>query len=122
MPQAPGTPCTVPGCPEIGPAGKCPKHKLELDKQRPNAHDRGYDREWREEVRAPYLAAFPYCQAPNCEALAIDVHHRDGQGPQGDNTWPNLEGLCHSHHSRHTASENIGFNRHRQNQIGRAHV
>ena len=85
-------------------------HKHRSKDKRPSASRRGYDAKWMQ-TRRSYLSAFPICQwHEGCIREATDVHHLDGQGPKGDkgHDWGNLQGLCHSHHSRLTATEQPG--------------
>jgi 5-methylcytosine-specific restriction protein A len=97
-------------CGSIQPQG----HKHRAKDTRPSARARGYDQRW-EQTRASYLAAFPICQhKAGCLEPATQVHHLDGEGPKGErgHDWGNLQGLCHSHHSQLTATEQPGgFNR-----------
>jgi 5-methylcytosine-specific restriction protein A len=101
--------CNEPGCHELSTGSKCELHhkqqRKQTDSKRPNARARGYDNRW-QRTRAAYLKAFPYCQsAEGCIRPAVDVHHIDGLGPSGPlgHSWGNLQGLCHSHHSKLTA-------------------
>ena len=99
--------CAEPGCPSLTQTTRCDRHRKERrrtqDKHRPSASERGYDRKWARTRRA-YLKRFPHCQATGCTEPAVDVHHLDGEGPKGPrgHDWTNLQGLCHSHHSRIT--------------------
>jgi 5-methylcytosine-specific restriction protein A len=106
--------CAEPGCPTLCRTTRCQRHsrakRRESDRRRPNARQRGYDSAWRA-TRASFLRAFPICQwHEGCIAPATDVHHLDGQGPKGPqgHDWANLQGLCHAHHSRITATEQPG--------------
>jgi 5-methylcytosine-specific restriction protein A len=103
--------CAEPGCPTLTEQTRCERHRKakrrQEDKRRPNARQRGYDERW-QRTRAAYLATFPICQHPDgCLISATDVHHLDGQGPLGErgHDWSNLQGLCHAHHSKVTATE-----------------
>lgn len=91
-------------CGRITERKHCDKHKPRDN--RPHSTARGYDRKW-QRTRVSYLAAHPTCSDPDCTEPAEDVHHLDGLGPMGPrgHDWDNLEGLCHSHHSQRTASE-----------------
>lgn len=89
----------------------CPRH--ERKDTRASAAVRGYDARWRK-TRAAYLRVHPKCECHECLALpedqrpdADDVHHLDGQGPNGPygHEWANLAALTHEHHSRITATE-----------------
>lgn len=72
---------------------------------RPSANARGYTAHW-QRTRARYLHTHPHCEHPHCTTPAQDVHHLDGQGPQGPRGHDpdNLQALCHSHHSQVTAA------------------
>jgi 5-methylcytosine-specific restriction enzyme A len=106
--------CAEPGCPTLTDQTRCTQHhkakRKAEDKRRPNAQARGYDKHW-QRTRTAYLTAYPICQWPEgCLTPATDVHHRDGQGPNGPagHDWANLQGLCHSHHSKVTATMQPG--------------
>lgn len=89
------------------------RRKKEYDQWRGTAHERGYNARWRK-VRAEFLSRRPLCVA--CEAegrveLATDldhiIPHRGDQKLFWDNK--NLQGLCKSHHSLKTATEDSAF-------------
>jgi hypothetical protein len=48
---------------------------------------------------------------PGCTEAATDVDHRDGSGPDGDNSWANLAAMAHGHHSSKTVRMDGGFGR-----------
>lgn len=108
------SPCAEPGCPELTASGRCEDHRLaqrrKAEAGRPSASQRGYDEAWRR-TRAAFLKVYPVCE--QCPEPATDVDHRDGRGPHGPlgHHWPNLQALCHSHHSRKTVREDGGFGR-----------
>lgn len=105
--------CAEPGCHMPTHTTRCDLHRKQYrnqhDKHRPSSTQRGYDARWRK-ARANYLRFFPMCQHPSCIERATDVHHIDGQGPQGPNgyAWSNMQGLCHQHHSQITSKEQPG--------------
>jgi 5-methylcytosine-specific restriction protein A len=106
--------CATPGCPALTEGTRCEQHRKEKrraeDKRRPNAAQRGYDQHW-QRTRKHYLTAFPICQwHEGCLSPAVDVHHLDGEGPKGEHghDWGNLQGLCHQHHSKVTATMQHG--------------
>jgi len=70
---------------------------------RPGPRQRGYDSTW-EKVRAMKLAQDPYCN--RCGKPGEDVHHIKTIATHPDLRLDltNLETLCHSCHSKHTAS------------------
>lgn len=99
MPHVLARPCSVPGCPNLN----CEVHKKwgAISNHRESASRRGYDRTWRK-LRRLFLRMHPFCQ---CGAEAVDVHHIVALKDGGQNEWSNLEAMCHSCHSRVTASE-----------------
>lgn len=109
MPRA-RTICTIPGCPEFATQrGKCDQHRRMADKARGTATQRGYNTTWRR-TRGRYLQLHPTCEHTGCAAPATDVHHLDGQGPNGPDghKHSNLRALCASHHARITSREQPG--------------
>lgn len=104
----------------------CVAHKtLPRDKERSYAKNqlkRLFGRTRWKYARAQVLFDSPICvyeewDGKRCPELATDVHHKiraDEYIAQhgGDESMfydpSNLEGLCHAHHSRHTAKE-VGF-------------
>jgi 5-methylcytosine-specific restriction protein A len=87
-----------------------PGHKHRAKDHRLGARARGYDAEW-SHTRKAYLDVFPMCMWPEgCTRHATQVHHLDGLGPKGPkgHDWGNLQGLCASHHSQVTATEQPG--------------
>lgn len=92
--------CAEPGCPNLTPTGsRCPEHRP----WRPSAHKRGYGARW-QRTRTRVLRSHPDCDL--CGRPATQVHHIDGQGPNSPNGHnpSNLQPLCHSCHSRITAT------------------
>ena len=120
MPLAPNRPCKRCRKPTRNDSGFCdscePKQKLkqkEYDKRRGSAAKRGYGRRW-QKIRAAFLAANPLCadcMERGIVTVATDVDHiiphKGDQELMWD--WSNLQGLCHSCHSRKTAKEDGGF-------------
>ena len=84
--------------------GRCAEHarapRVFVERPRPSAAGRGYDRKWRM-TRARYLRANPTCVM--CGDDATDVDHIIARARGGTDEWENLEALCHSCHSRKTA-------------------
>jgi 5-methylcytosine-specific restriction protein A len=80
--------------------------KAYIDRARPPSSKRGYDSAWRK-VRAEFLAAYPHCSAPGCQARATDVDHVLSVADRPDLrlSWSNLRPFCHSHHSARTARD-----------------
>ena len=98
MPTRPERACAWPGCGRLAVAGglRCEVHAT-LVPARPHAAARGYDRRWRR-VRAMFLAQHPLCQAPGCQAVAVDVHHVVALADGGTHAENNLQALCRAHH------------------------
>lgn len=87
----------------------CAAHQREIyrrqDEQRGSSGDRGYGARWRR-LREMYLAEHPLCADPfgvhgATPVLATDVDHVLPK-PAGDDSWENLQALCHACHSRKT--------------------
>ena len=99
--------CSVAGCPLSAVAGgRCPRHaKPRARDERDSAAQRGYGYRWRE-IRAAHLAAYPWCSALGCTAVATDVDHVVPRAAGGTDQPDNLESLCHKHHSRKTRMQN----------------
>ena len=60
--------CAKPGCPatHTGPGSFCDEHRPKRDDDfRPNATDRGYTYEWKQE-RKRYLRRHPFCECQEC--------------------------------------------------------
>lgn len=99
MPTRAPKPCKKPGCPRLN----CSEHSQRRPDLRLHAAQRGYDRRW-QRLRLMFLRRNPVCATLGCGQAATDVHHklakRDGGKDQGDN----LQALCHSCHSKLTAS------------------
>lgn len=117
MPFRPPRPCRTPGCPALvrGVDLYCPQHRgvdtRAYDLARGTAAQRGYGGAWRK-LRKAFLAAHPLCCDPfgihakeGRVALATDVDHIQPKRDGGADDWDNLRGLCHSCHSRRTASD-----------------
>lgn len=116
MPTRAKKPCGRPGCPSLTDKRYCDEHQsaAQAGYGRQSAAKRGYDRKWRA-IRAMFLRRYPLCADPFGDhekdgrvIPALDVHHiraiRDG----GTHKFDNLQALCHSCHSRVTASEGKG--------------
>jgi 5-methylcytosine-specific restriction protein A len=104
--------CPVTGCPNLVERGTryCDAHERErqqrVDAKRPPSSQRGYGPQW-QATRAEYLAHNPMCAV--CGEKATQVHHVVSLRAGGTNEWSNLQSLCHSCHSRHTAKHDGGF-------------
>ena len=77
--------------------------------RRPSACKRGYGRRW-EKLRRMVLRRQPLCQWPGCNKPATDVDHIVAK-PAGDDSFENLQALCHPHHSEKTARYDGAFGR-----------
>lgn len=117
MPYAPAKSCAIPGCREYRAADAkyCARHAQQFadneQDRRGTAAQRGYGARWARYRRA-FLSAHPICAAPECGRAATDVDHITAvRGPNDPLFWEpsNHQGLCHSCHSRKTATENGGF-------------
>lgn len=119
MPSLPRRPCSKQGCPNLAEHGKryCANHAgyekavaREYDKRRGTFTQRNYPAEWKR-YRLAYLQEHPFCV--KCGRPSTDVDHIKPvvNGAQDPNFWnpSNHQALCHSCHSRKTASENGGF-------------
>lgn len=116
MPRRVGHPCAAPGCPAVVQAGAyCSEHQRDRAavrrSTRPTARAspsrRGYDRRWQRQ-RVMFLARHPLCV--NCEkegrvTAATEVDHVVPLAQGGTNDDDNLQALCHSCHSRKTATD-----------------
>jgi 5-methylcytosine-specific restriction protein A len=91
MPRRPLRPCAEPGCPALSGSSRCPAHVLP---SLPSG--------WRR-LRADFLAAHPWCEAPGCHQRATDVDHVVPRSAGGSDDSSNLRALCHACHSRKTA-------------------
>jgi len=110
VPMKPLHPCNQQGCPELVRDGRyCDKHKKEKqkvqDQRRGSAASRGYDKT-HQRIRLQVLREEPLCRrcaAQGFVVAAIEVHHIDGNAYNRQRS--NLEPLCKSCHSEHTARE-----------------
>ncbi len=114
--------CAEAGCNGIAKAGKfCDAHKADNYEKRRNAARPKLDR-WYSlaawcgpyGVRGFKLRRFPICETPDCNAVAVEVHHKDSSWKEtgdwnlfvGGVDMENLVSLCHACHSRITIKEN----------------
>ena len=77
------------------------------DTDRPNARQRGYDREW-DRVRSAHISRFPKCAV--CGEPADDVDHivPISEAPHRRLDPDNLQSLCRKHHNQKTKSQGRG--------------
>lgn len=73
---------------------------------RPNAHARGYGRDWKI-IRDEHLRNYPWCVL--CGETGTDVDHIRPRKQGGTDDPDNLQTLCHKHHSAKTARVDGGF-------------
>lgn len=116
VPTRPPHACTTFGCPEVIPHGsRCPRHGRAIarahDAHREKTTARGYGADWRAK-RDRYLREHPicaHCQREGRIVTATDVDHVLPRANGGTDDDANLQALCHSHHSRKTATHDGGF-------------
>lgn len=100
--------CSYPGCPESVSVGRmCAAHARAVDRARGTAVERGYGPEWREISRA-FLRANPWCK---CGKPSRHTDHIVAKRDGGTDDPSNLQALCHSCHSRKTATQDSNFSR-----------
>ncbi len=84
-----------------------------MPESRPNSAQRGYGHKWRL-LRLAFLRANPLCvecaKAGRDEA-AVHCDHIIAREKGGSDDEANLQGLCHSCHSRKTVREDGGLGR-----------
>jgi 5-methylcytosine-specific restriction enzyme A len=112
MPRA-LTVCSVPGCPQLTPAGRCVDHAREADRARGTAHQRGYGSRHRRVFRRAVLRRDPVCvlchQAPATTADHYPLSRRELEARGLDPDDPRFgRGLCQRCHSRETARNQPG--------------
>ncbi|HHQ6617978.1 TPA: HNH endonuclease signature motif containing protein [Serratia fonticola] len=114
MPFHPLKRCTYPGCRNRVKSGRCPEHKRQanatLTIRRGTRTERGYSNRWGQ-YRLGYLKAHPLCVECEKEGIYAPAKIVDHIIPiEGESDvlfWPasNHQGLCVSHHSRKTTTQ-----------------
>ncbi len=90
---------------------RCPECERKRNIERGTAHERGYDKEWKE-FRLKYLQAFPNCSIEDCLDPATDVDHIKSLKEGGEKfDMFNLRSFCHRHHSQRTGRDNVKHGR-----------
>lgn len=84
-----------------------PKAKPLYELRRAKAGRRGFPPRMAKRI----LRRDPICKEPGCERPATDADHIVPKSRGGEDTMSNGQGLCHSHHSQKTATEDGGFGR-----------
>jgi len=111
MPHRPASPCTAPGCPRVSFTRRCLEHtrleRREYHLQHPD-RNRAYGASWRK-LRAAVLRDEPSCR--QCGDPSTDIDHIVPLRRGGSHSRENLQGLCHSCHSRKTVVEDGGWGR-----------
>lgn len=112
VPSRPPHPCAYPGCPQLvtPPVRRCPPHlstqHRSQDARRESSTARGYKTAAWKKLRQLVLARDPMCR--HCgRASSSDVDHRLPKELGGIDSMENLQGLCHSCHSRKTMQEAV---------------
>lgn len=116
MPKAAPKACLAKGCNQYATnKGYCKAHQTEskqYDKERGNAHQRGYSSVWRK-ARITYLCSHPLCVICATDNRVTPASVVDHIKPhKGDQVlfWDtdNWQALCEPCHNRKTASEDMG--------------
>ena len=106
--------CSTPGCPEYtDQGGRCPDHRQQAEAKRGSARQRGYGREHEQTFRPAVLARDRTCvlcgQAPAVHADHHPLSRRELVEQGLDPNDPKRgRGLCHSCHSKETATHQPG--------------
>src|SRR5690606_12354497 len=104
--------CQHPGCGVlIARPGRCELHipaLLQSQREKRQARSAFYDSpKWRSLSRQ-CLARDPMCKWPGCHLPSKEADHIIPREDGGADTLENLQGLCHTHHSRKTMAERQG--------------
>ncbi len=118
MPLKPKTPCCYPNCPALTDDRYCPQHERDRKRQadarrKDDPLRRLYGTARWKRLRSQVLREEPLCRdcraEGHVEASAEVDHIVPARRGGGFFDRANLQGLCHPHHSRKTASEDGGF-------------
>jgi 5-methylcytosine-specific restriction enzyme A len=109
MPRRAPTPCTHPGCPQVGTTPRCPTHQQQhRRRQYQDTHWVYSTTRWKT-LRAQILRESPRCMSPGCTSTPTDVDHIRPLAFGGEPfERSNLQPLCKSHHSVKTQAEMHG--------------
>lgn len=114
MPRRMRTPCPVPGCPELTPAGsgRCAAHKRRDARARQEAGARAYGTAKWKRVRAAFLYSHPWCVLCGAPARVADHYPLSrktlvSRGIDPD-TPRHLRPLCTRCHNSETAKHQPG--------------
>ena len=109
-----GTVCSVPGCPNPTPRGRCPEHERQADQARGTARQRGYGgRAW-EQSRAAVLRRDRLCAVCGKNRAVVADHWPTSRkdlvaaGISDPDAPHRMRGLCIPCHSRETARDQPG--------------
>ena len=101
--------CYHPGCRTLTRGTYCPQHEAlhgsrggrDRDRLRGNSAARGYGSRHRR-LRDALLRDHPFCQWPNCNALATVRDHVVPLSEGGSDEPSNTQALCEEHHAEKT--------------------
>lgn len=104
--------CNQPGCPEIGPNPRCPKHTSEADLARGTPAQRGYDTPGHRRFRRIVLTRDPLCVLCGTPSKVADHYPLSRRDLVAQGLNPNDpdrgRGLCATCHNRETAQHQPG--------------